>query len=183
VAGKLAVFGAFLYDNRQFERKPSSDRYRRQYGALTYKPFKNTVIRGFAENYENDANRPNFFTPRDQVTPWIQSGRPSYDPVSRTITVGGRTLGPYVSNTNSPGYLASVNTILGANAISTTTSPLYVPGIVGDDVARPVRMIDNGSVWASSRASRSSTRRPRPIPPPPLRPPPRSAGRPTTPAS
>lgn len=102
VAGKLAVFGAFLYDNRQFERKPSSDRYRRQYGALTYKPFKNTVIRGFAENYENDANRPNFFTPRDQVTPWIQSGRPSYDPVSRTITVGGRTLGPYVSNTNSP---------------------------------------------------------------------------------
>lgn len=147
IDGKLAVFGAFLYDNRQFERKPSSDRYRRQYGAITYKPFKNTVIRGFAENYENDANRPNFFSPRDQVTPWIQSGRPAYDPVSRTITVGGRTLGPYVSNVNSPGYVATVNTILGANAISTTTSPLFVLGIVGDDVARPVRMIDNGTVW------------------------------------
>lgn len=54
---KLAMYGALLYDNRQFERKPSRDLYRREFGALTYKPFKKTVIRGFAENYENEANR------------------------------------------------------------------------------------------------------------------------------
>ncbi|MBI5690911.1 MAG: TonB-dependent receptor plug domain-containing protein [Verrucomicrobia bacterium] len=149
IPDKLAVYGAFLYDNRQFERTPSSDRYRRHYGAVTYKPFKHTVIRGFAENYENEANRPNFFTPRDQVTPWLQSGRPVYDALTRTITIRdtGRVLGPYVSNVNSPGYVAAVNTILGGNAMSTTTSPLFVPGIVPDDVARPVRMIDNGTVW------------------------------------
>ena len=47
---KLALYGAFLYDNRQFERKPSRDLYRRWYGALTYRPFQKTVIRGFAEN-------------------------------------------------------------------------------------------------------------------------------------
>jgi hypothetical protein len=149
IPNQLAVFGAFLYDNRQFERKPSRDLYRREYGAITYKPFKNTVIRGFAENYQNDANRPNFFSPRDQVTPWLQSGRPVYDAVTRSITVldTNRTYGPYVSNINSPGYVATVNTILGGNAISTTTSPLYLPGIVADDVARPVRMLDNGNAW------------------------------------
>ncbi len=149
IKDKLAAFGALLYDNRQFERKPSRDLYRREYGAITYKPFPKTVIRGFAENYENDANRPNFFTPRDQVTPWLQSGRPVYDATTRRITIldTNRVLGPYVSNALSPGYVSTVNTILGGNAISTLTSPLYTPGIVADDVARPVRMIDNGSVW------------------------------------
>ena len=145
---KLAVMGALLYDNRQFERKPSRDLYRRQYGALTYKPFKNTSIRGFAENYQNDANRPNFFTPRDQVTPWLQSGRPVYDPLTRMVTVQGtgRTYGPYVSSTLSPGYLAAVNNIVGVNALTTTASNLFVPGIMFDDVTRPIRRIDNGAV-------------------------------------
>jgi outer membrane receptor protein involved in Fe transport len=73
---KLAVYGAFLYNNQQFQRKPSRDLTRRQYGALTYKPFSKTVIRGFAENYQNNANRPNSLTPRDFVTPWFAAGRP-----------------------------------------------------------------------------------------------------------
>src|SRR6185295_3599123 len=43
IKDQLAVFGALVYDNRQFERKPSRDLYRRQYLAATYKPFKNTI--------------------------------------------------------------------------------------------------------------------------------------------
>ncbi|MEO7600201.1 MAG: TonB-dependent receptor plug domain-containing protein, partial [Opitutus sp.] len=141
---KLSIFGAVLYDNRQFERKPSYDRFRRQYGAITYKPLKNTTIRAFAEGYQNDANRPNSLTPRDQVTPWLTSGRPVYDPVTRSVTLldTGVVKGPYVTSTLSPGYAASVNTILGAGAVSNITSPLFVPGIAFDDVGRPLRRVD-----------------------------------------
>ncbi|HVU32561.1 MAG TPA: TonB-dependent receptor plug domain-containing protein [Opitutaceae bacterium] len=148
IRDKLAVFGAMLYDNRQFERKPSRDLYRRQYGAFTYKPFAKTVIRGFAENYLNDANRPNFFTPRDEVTPWLANGRPAYDPTTRMVTVlaTGKTYGPYVSSRNSPGYSSSIQgtRFLGGALLSNTASPLYIPGIVADDNARPIRLIDNG---------------------------------------
>lgn len=149
IKDQLAAYGAFVYDNRQFERKPSRDLYRRQYGALTYRPFSKTVIRGFAENYQNDANRPNSFTPRDWVAPWLAAGRPAYDPVARTVTVldTNRVLGPYVTNVNSPGYNAAVNTILGANAFGTVANnPLFVAGLTSDDVARPLRRIDNGAV-------------------------------------
>ncbi len=151
----LSVYGAVLYDNRQFERKPSRDLFRRQYGALTFKPFSKTVIRGFAENYQNDANRPNFLTPRDFVTPWFQAGRPAYDPTTRTVTIldTGRQIGPFVSNTNSPGYVAG--SILGAGAPSTyflpttpantTLNPQFVQGINFEDTGRPIRLINGGA--------------------------------------
>ncbi|WP_414662674.1 TonB-dependent receptor plug domain-containing protein [Horticoccus sp. 23ND18S-11] len=148
IKDKLAVYGAFLYNNQQFERKPSRDLTRRQYGAITYKPFSKTVFRGFAENYRNDSNRPNSLTPRDFVTPWLQAGRPAYDPTTRMITVldTNRVYGPYVSNVNSPGYNAAVNTVLGAGAPSTVANnPLFVGGIQFEDTARPLRLIDGGS--------------------------------------
>ncbi len=147
IKDKLSVYGAMLYNDQQFERKPSRDLTRRQYGAVTYKPFSKTVLRGFAENYENYANRPNSLTPRDFVTGWFQAGRPAYDPTTRMITVldTGRTLGPYVINANSPGYNASVNRVLGAGAASTlANNPLFVPGIQFEDTARPLRLIDGG---------------------------------------
>jgi len=147
IRDRLAVYGAFLYNDQQFERKPSRDLTRREYGAITFKPFTHTVIRGFAEGFQNKANRPNFMNPRDQVTPWLQAGRPAYDPTTRTITVldTGRTFGPYVSTNQSPGYNAAVNTILGTGALTNTSSPLFLPGIQFDDVSRPVRYIDGGS--------------------------------------
>ncbi|MEY2881481.1 MAG: hypothetical protein RLZZ15_3861, partial [Verrucomicrobiota bacterium] len=146
IEGKLAVYGAFLYNNTQFQRKPSRDLTRREYGAVTFKPFAKTIIRGSAENYQNDANRPNSLTPRDFVSSWFAAGRPAYDPTTRTITIldTGRTTGPYVSNVNSPGYSAAVNTILGAGAPSTLNTPLFVPGIQFEDTSRPLRLIDGG---------------------------------------
>ena len=146
IKDKLAFYGALLYNDQQFQRKPSRDLTRRQYGALTFKPFEKTVLRGFAENYRNDANRPNSLTPRDFVSSWFAAGRPAYDPTTRTITVldTGRTLGPYVSNVNSPGYSAAFNTILGAGAPSTLNNPQFVPGIQFEDTGRPLRLIDGG---------------------------------------
>lgn len=155
IKDKLAAYAAFVYDDRQFERKPSRDLYRRQFGALTYKPFSKTVLRGFAEAYRNDANRPNFLTPRDMVTPWLQAGRPSYDPTTRMVTVmdTGRVVGPYVASTQSPGFVTG-NTV-GANAVSnlflTTTipntvpNPQFVQGIQFEDTGRPIRLINGGT--------------------------------------
>ncbi len=143
IDGKLAIYAAALHNDQNFERKPSSDLTRRYYGAITFKPFENTVIRGFAERYKNKANRPNFFTPRDHVTPWIQAGRPVYDPVTRSVTVQstGQVLGPYVTSSWSPGYDPAVNNIIGVNALTNTSSNLFVPGMFFDDVARPLRRI------------------------------------------
>ena len=142
VKDKLAAYAAFLYSDTQFQREPARDLVRRQYGALTYKPFSKTVLRGFVENHRNDANRPNSLTPRDFVSSWFAAGRPAYDPTTRQITLldTGRVLGPYVSNINSPGYVAAVNTILGAGAASTiANNPQFVPGIQFEDTARPAR--------------------------------------------
>lgn len=144
IEDKLAVYVALLYNDQRFEREPARDLTRRQYGSITFKPFKNTILRASAERYQNNANRPNFFTPRDHVTPWIQSGRPVYDPVTRSVTVQdtGQVLGPYVTSTWSPGYVPAVNNIVGVNALTNTSSALYVPGIFFDDVGRPIRRID-----------------------------------------
>jgi hypothetical protein len=144
----LAVYGAYLYDNEQFRRRPSYDLTRREYGAVTFRPFKNTVIRGFAEGYLNNANRPNFITPRDFVTPWLQAGRPAYDPITRTVTIldTGKKTGPYTLSTLSPGYVAGVPA--STAALTSTTSPFYVPGITFDDVTRPLERIsgENGQI-------------------------------------
>ena len=147
IKDKLSFYGAFLYNNQQFQRKPSRDLTRRQYAAITYKPFEKTILRGFAENYRNDANRPNSLTPRDFVSPWFAAGRPAYDPTTRMITIldTNAVVGPYVSNINSPGYNAAVNRVLGAGAAGTiANNPQFVPGIQFEDTARPLRLIDGG---------------------------------------
>jgi len=151
IDNKLAFGMDFLYDNEQLVRKPSHDLTRRQYATITYKPFKKTVILGWAENYTEDANRPNFITPRDWVTPWLQAGRPGYDPISRTITKQdtGTVTGPYTLSNLSPGYVPGQYTSDSALtapflANGTTPNPFFVPGIQFSDVTRPIMRIDNG---------------------------------------
>lgn len=151
VQDKLSLYLAFLYNDQQFERKPSSDLTRRQYAAITYKPFKKTTIRAFAENFLNDANRPNFTSPRDFVTPWLQAGRPVYDPITRMVTTldTGRVVGPVVTNALSPGYVSTVNGVANpanTGAITTATNPWFTPGITFLSGARPELRLINGQV-------------------------------------
>ena len=101
---KLSVYGAFLYDDQEFERKPSYDITRREYGAFTYKPFAKTTIRGNFENYDNRNRRPNTISPTDFITQWNLAGQPIYDDLTKkvTITSTGRVVGPYISSASSP---------------------------------------------------------------------------------
>jgi hypothetical protein len=74
-----------LYDEKGFERKPSSESIRRLEAALTVRPFKNTTFRGSFESYRDYFNRPNSMTPRDGISDWIASGKPTYDPITQTV--------------------------------------------------------------------------------------------------
>ncbi|HVU23121.1 MAG TPA: TonB-dependent receptor plug domain-containing protein [Opitutus sp.] len=116
VEDKLGIYGAAVYDNRAFERKPSYDRTRREYAAITFKPFSKTTIRANIEGYRNDNNRPNTLTPRDFVTQWNLAGQPAYDPLSRTIRLNsgtGAVVGDYVISASSP-YAQEVRDFIAA---------------------------------------------------------------------
>jgi hypothetical protein len=167
---KLAIYGAFLYNDQQFERKPSYDITRRQYGAITYHPFKKTVIRASVEGYSNSSNRPNSLTPMDTVTEWRKADQPVYDPVTKTVRklATGEVIGPYIMSANSPyaqqaiDYVNSVasgdplwnpanNTydgvsIFGTGALTNTRSILYVPGLVFQSQPRSIQRIGHGNL-------------------------------------
>ncbi len=104
IEDKLAVYGAVLYDGRRFERKPSYDRTRRAYGAITYKPIAKTTLRFNVESYRNENRRPNSLTPRDYITQWNLAGQPTYDSQTHLVTrlATGEVMGPYIINASSP---------------------------------------------------------------------------------
>lgn len=106
IKDKLAIYGAALYDERHFDRKPAYDRTKRYFGAITFKPFPKTTIRVNAEKYENDNRRPNTLTPRDYVTQWNLAGQPYYDSVTHKITSGatGRDLSMLVNSADNVTY-------------------------------------------------------------------------------
>ncbi len=119
IKGKLAIYGAALYDERQFDRKPSYDRTKRLYGAITFKPFKTTTIKANFERYDNDNRRPNSLTPRDFVTQWNLAGQPYYDPTTHKIMslATGKALSMVVNDAASP-FAADLRTFI-------TTLPGY----------------------------------------------------------
>jgi outer membrane receptor protein involved in Fe transport len=173
---KLAVYIAGLYNAKGFERKPSSDVYRRQYAAITYQPFKGTRITASYEKFDNWNHRPNYLTPRDTVTPWLDAGRPAWNPVTQMITImdTGRTYGPYLTDTRDARYAATIaaypalsqtllpttaRILVGNTWLSTLTSPFYVPGIQFKS-ARNAMLINQGTVLGTWQGQPSSTAQP-----------------------
>ena len=140
IQDKLAVYVAALYDARGFPREPSRDITRRQYGAVTFKPFPKTTLRANFENYTNSNRRPNSVTPRDFVSPWIAAGRPGFNPVTGMLTVGGVTSGPYRGN-----VAADVTALQVASGNT----------VAFDGNTRPVLMIEDGQelLWIMRQLS------------------------------
>jgi outer membrane receptor protein involved in Fe transport len=142
VRDRFAIYAAALHDERGFSRRPSYDITQRYYGALTFKPFEKTVIRASYENYDNRNRRPNSTTPRDFISGWLKAGRPSYNPVTRMLTVNGVVTGPYdLSNANS------------IRALQTASGNTIQPW--GN--SRPVVMIDQGRELMFMQQHLSST--------------------------
>lgn len=166
---KVAVYGALMYNDQQFVRKPSYDKTFRAYGAITYKPTNSSRLRFNIEHYDNENRRPNNLTPRDGVTPWMNAGMPSYDPTTLEVTLAatGRNLGPYVMNAGSAqadrvrdwimaqsNYDASLwnadktsyagYTIFGGGAMTNTSSSRFVPGLTYANAGRSTMQIAGG---------------------------------------
>jgi hypothetical protein len=159
LGNKVAFYFAVLDDHRGFERKPSSDIYKRATGALTYKPFARTKITAMFERYNNRNNRPNFGQPTDIVTPWVNAGRPSFDPTTQLVTfksgpLAGQTRGPFLIDSRDPRFVSAAVSPVGDGAISGTTSAFYIPGITFPGRQR-IRY-DQGAIvdfWADSSLS------------------------------
>ncbi len=159
IGDKFAIFLAGLYDSRGFERKPSSDVYRRQYIALTYQPFRKTLLTANYENYDNFNNRPNYLPPQDRVTPWIAAGKPGWNPATQVVTfANGTTRGPYLNSTLDARFVAGVT---GSNdaALTSTTSPLFIDGLAFL-AGRQTLYFDNGKLinfWVPNGSSGGGT--------------------------
>src|SRR5581483_10483836 len=101
---KLAVRVNGSFQHEGFQRKPSGVNTIRYSGMVKYQPFKYTTISASVGYYRMDGNRPNFTTPRDDISYWAASGHPTWDPIAEVIHVNGQTLGPFTTDTNVPDY-------------------------------------------------------------------------------
>lgn len=122
---KLAVRSLGVYEEKGYERQPSYDTIRRFQLAATYRPFKNTTIRGSFESYRNAYNRPNSTTPRDGISDWITNGRPVYNPITRSVRfLNGTT--PAINNIVT---LANENALLPYGIAPTDTNFTQFPSM------------------------------------------------------
>jgi hypothetical protein len=111
---RVAIYGAAVYDDRRFDRKPAYDKTERYYGAISIKPFAKTKIRANFEKYDNENRRPNTLTPRDFVTEWNLAGQPYYDPVTKKImsNATGAELSMLVNNASNTAYAAELRSFI-----------------------------------------------------------------------
>ena len=154
VEDRVGLFVAQLYNSQGFKQKPSSDITRRQYAAITAYPFKNhkTKLTASVENFNNYANDPNGITPVDFVTPWLNSGRPVWNPVTSTITyqATGQVVGPYALSTTSPNYSGILQT-----ALTTVGSPYFVPSLTYVSNTHNIMFISQGNLENFYRATQT----------------------------
>ncbi len=116
IQGKLAVRGQAVFQHDGFVRKPSGVNTERYNAMIKFQPFKKTTISASVNYYDSHGNRPNFVTPRDNVSYWIASGKPTWDPIAQVVHVNGQTLGPFTTSTTAyagPNYFQT--TFTGSN--------------------------------------------------------------------
>ena len=130
IKDKLAIRTLGLYEDKGFVRKPASDTTRRFETAITASPFKKTTVRALFESYRNFNSRPNSTTPRDMISDWISSGKPTYDPITQMV------------------HLANGTSVTETVASSTTGASQYYGLGVTDNafIQYPSWYIENGQV-------------------------------------
>ncbi len=103
--GVLSIRGSASFQRDGFVRKPSGVDSERYNGMIKFKPFRDTTLSASASYYHTYGNRPNFSPPRDSISYWAASGKPTWDPVAQVVHVNGQTLGPFTAATYSgPDY-------------------------------------------------------------------------------
>jgi hypothetical protein len=117
---KLAVRGSAVFQHDGYIRKPSGTNTERFNGMIRYQPFQNTTISASVSFYRMNGNRPNALTPRDDITYWIQNGRPTWDPTTQQVHINGVTVGTYTAAAyNGPDYFSGTQ-------LGSTNSQLFI---------------------------------------------------------
>ncbi len=105
--GELAVRGSAVFQHDAYTLKPSGTNTERFNGMIKFQPFKSTTITAATSYYKMNGNRPNSLPPRDNITYWINSGRPTWDPTTQQIHINGATIGTFSALTyNGPDYFS-----------------------------------------------------------------------------
>jgi hypothetical protein len=108
VKDKFAIRGSAVYQEDAFKRKPSGVKTERYNFMVKAQPFKNTTLSASWFNYHAYGNRPNALPPRDNLSYWIASGMPTWDPVTQQIHKGGSLVGTFTAaNYNGPDYFTA----------------------------------------------------------------------------
>ncbi len=87
IKNKLAFRFSQVYQDTKYRLKPSGTDTERYNFMLKYQPFKKTTITASYQYYELKGNRPNSVTPRDGITPWLERGSPTWDPLTARVYV------------------------------------------------------------------------------------------------
>jgi len=101
---KLAVRVSGVFQRQGYVLKPSGTNTVRYNAMVKYQPFKGTTISGGIYYYRMNGNRPNALPPRDNVSYWLASGKPTWNPVTQMVTLNGVQSGPYTSSSKLPTY-------------------------------------------------------------------------------
>ncbi len=156
---KVALYVAGLYDDQEYERKPSSTITRRQYAAITVQPWASSKLTGDYEHYSNQAHAPNFVAPLDEITTWLNAGKPAWDPTTQMITFANGTIaGPFLNSTLDPRYTANLKaagyTANGSGAFTSSTSAFYVPSFTPE--THNTIFVNNGQITSAYFSSGGS---------------------------
>lgn len=92
---RLAIRGSAAWQRDGFELKPSGVDSRRLNGMVRYRPIENGTLTGMYSTYRLRGNRPNVTLPRETISGWIAAGRPTWDPITRTVKRDGVIVGTY----------------------------------------------------------------------------------------
>lgn len=131
---KLAVRASTAFQHEGFERKPSGVNTVRHAAMVKYQPFKSTTISASTMYYRMNGNRPNFSPPRDSISYWIKSGKPTWDPVAQVIHLNGQTYGPYTKDSAMP-YDFFTSTFTGSTRSQAFVNPNGTLGYWGAPVS------------------------------------------------
>lgn len=87
--GVVALRGTAVFQHDGYRLKPSGTDTTRLAAMVKLQPFKRTTLTASYSHYRLSGNRPNTSMPRDAITPWLEAGAPTWDPLTLTRYVNG----------------------------------------------------------------------------------------------
>jgi outer membrane receptor protein involved in Fe transport len=142
----LRLSGSFQHDG--YARRPAGTDAVRYNAMLRYQPFRTTTINASFSFYRMAGNRPNSIMPRDNISYWMQNGKPGWDPVTMTYTIDGVAYG-----LNGPGPAATRTAITSDNNIP----DFFQRSFSGSD--RSYLFIDGGNIayWTTPTGNNNNS--------------------------